>query len=518
MSTDVHDGSIFCYEPLERTKGSIRLLTIRPELSATGLIQCNIWHDTVDTTYTCLSYVWGSDLDAQKILINGSKLHIHMNLWQFLNVARKKYAITPRALWIDAICIDQTSYAERAHQVVQMGAIYSQANDVITWLGHSEVIERALMSGQAFATPYYQGRSHVLGQWRRKDRNFKERFRKDWYHVMSHPYWQRAWITQELLLARRLTFLVNQTEVDSERLKGVRPYMYGNREWVGPLFDRTERWDAASHRLKTYLHALHGHTNLLNAPLINLFHKLPDRLCKDLHDKVYALRAIASDAASIIVDYERPNNALIIQLLFLYKNATCACYLVYLLDTLVGHMEPEETRDIFANYAFTMRISPTSTEGFLKPDFSFSTRCPFCHNQIRDRGLADHIFCLAETCETLRGIHFRLFTHQSVTGDSYTLTTDDETCSQHPISVEVHGRHEYDIDWDAELDEDNDIEDPVPRQVYTIQLSARALAILLRRSDQGSKQPSVSRGLCENVRRGNGSMTFCDVGCMGSEG
>jgi hypothetical protein len=49
---------------------SIRLLQTLPELSGAGLIQCEIWHDTIDATCNCLSYVWGSDNDQKDIIIN----------------------------------------------------------------------------------------------------------------------------------------------------------------------------------------------------------------------------------------------------------------------------------------------------------------------------------------------------------------------------------------------------------------------------------------------------------------
>ncbi|KAH9866593.1 hypothetical protein J1614_008285 [Plenodomus biglobosus] len=507
VSGDVHNGSIFRYKPLNRTRGSIRLLTVRPSLSTTGQIQCNIWHDTVDATYTCLSYVWGSDLNPKAILVNGSTLQVHENLWQFLDVARNKYASKPRTFWIDALCIDQTSFAERGHQVAQMGSIYSKAKDVLTWLGHSEAIERALTAGQAFTTPQYQGLDHVRDLWHLMDRQSKQDFQRDWRQVMSHPYWQRAWITQELLLARKLIFLVNHTEVACERLEGMRPYMYGSREWVKGAVDGRERWDAATHRFKTYLKALHEQNDISNQPLITLFHTLPDRLCKETHDKVYALLAIASDAASVIVDYQRPNNELIIQLLDLYKNATCSCYLVYLLDTLKGQLD-SDAGNTLENYAFTMTMSATTTTGAIEPELSFTDRCSACHTRTPQQGVAEHIFCLGETCEMLRGVHFRLRKHKSPRGEYYTLKTDDANSEQNTISVEIQGRHEYNIDWNTALD-DRSNGGPVPRQVFRIRLTAHALGRLLRPGIRS--QVLVSRGLCQAVRKGQGSVRFGDI-------
>jgi hypothetical protein len=37
--------------------------------------------------------------------------------------------------WIDAICIDQSNPAEKAHQIAAMPRLYSQAQQVLCWLG-----------------------------------------------------------------------------------------------------------------------------------------------------------------------------------------------------------------------------------------------------------------------------------------------------------------------------------------------------------------------------------------------
>lgn len=92
----------FQHEPLNLTKASVRLLRILPTLSSTGLIQCQIWHDQIDASYTCLSYVWGSEADGNTILINDAHFSIRKNLFTFLEVARTKYGESQRTFWIDA--------------------------------------------------------------------------------------------------------------------------------------------------------------------------------------------------------------------------------------------------------------------------------------------------------------------------------------------------------------------------------------------------------------------------------
>jgi hypothetical protein len=109
----VSDRSVFQHKPLDHTQASIWLLKVLPDLSSTGLIQCQIWHDDIHAQYDCLSYGWGSDGDGHLILLNGEEHWIRQNLYDFLGVARTQYtyARSERTLWIDALCIDQNSIA-----------------------------------------------------------------------------------------------------------------------------------------------------------------------------------------------------------------------------------------------------------------------------------------------------------------------------------------------------------------------------------------------------------------------
>jgi hypothetical protein len=89
----------FTYQPLP-PKGHIRILTVLPELSQGGLVQCTIRHSTIDDQYTCLSYTWGEPTETPgKILLNGTEVPVRTNLHDFLLTARKKYHLLP--LWID---------------------------------------------------------------------------------------------------------------------------------------------------------------------------------------------------------------------------------------------------------------------------------------------------------------------------------------------------------------------------------------------------------------------------------
>jgi hypothetical protein len=108
--------------------------------------------------YTALSYTWG-DAPADCIIeLNGQPFHVRRNLWDFLDRARKADFVW--YLWIDALCIDQSTVRERNHQVALMGKMYSQAREVLVWLGQVPVgVEQALNKS---LSEWYAGQNSAL--------------------------------------------------------------------------------------------------------------------------------------------------------------------------------------------------------------------------------------------------------------------------------------------------------------------------------------------------------------------
>ena len=70
-----------------------------------------------------------------KIICDGKELGITPNCEAALR--RLRQPGKPRLVWVDSICIDQTSIPERNQQVKYIGEIYGQAKQVIVWLGES---------------------------------------------------------------------------------------------------------------------------------------------------------------------------------------------------------------------------------------------------------------------------------------------------------------------------------------------------------------------------------------------
>ena len=181
------------YKPLQDVD-EIRLLFLDPGEDCDP-IKCSISHVKLPSKlqYEALSYMWGElGKPNADIVLNGQPYCVRENL--FLALKNLRQTTTARALWIDALCINQQDINERNHQVNQMGTIYSQAQRVVAWLGrpslHCLWAMRDISKGLVLPNlPWSQWDSEI------KARIERARI------LCSHEYWGRLWIIQELVLA-----------------------------------------------------------------------------------------------------------------------------------------------------------------------------------------------------------------------------------------------------------------------------------------------------------------------------
>lgn len=115
------------------------MLKLAPSWNPDAPIACKLFNTPLEDyegKYEALSYVWGSVDTDSEIECNEKTLRINRNCFLALKHLRRK--IFRRVLWIDNICIDQTSIEERGHQVELMDIIYTVCRRVIIWLGVEE--------------------------------------------------------------------------------------------------------------------------------------------------------------------------------------------------------------------------------------------------------------------------------------------------------------------------------------------------------------------------------------------
>lgn len=145
----MHSEQTYQYRPLRPKKEEIRLIRIEdydsqiPASDDRNTICCSLQHAYLQESprYTALSYTWGDPTIKADIILDGQRIQVTKNLELALrNLLLEQRSIggnDSKLFWVDAVCIDQHSEAERSHQVSQMGKIFNTAAETIIWLGSS---------------------------------------------------------------------------------------------------------------------------------------------------------------------------------------------------------------------------------------------------------------------------------------------------------------------------------------------------------------------------------------------
>ncbi|KAF2822655.1 hypothetical protein CC86DRAFT_81102 [Ophiobolus disseminans] len=305
----------FQHSRLNHEKPSIRLVQVLPSLSAKGLVQCRVWHTVITTSYSCVSYTWGQSDPLLDIEINGEGFKVRQNLFDFLRVVREDESrdVSSEAYWIDAICIDQANILERNHQVGQMGQIFSNAICVHIWLG----IAPAPMLDVVQAIR--RGRSRSSLDWHKVHVNVPLINK----HIIKNGYFCRAWVTQEVLLARSVTVRLGTESLSlSELIVGMEYFNLLQREadnLDSAFFQFTLRWRKQFKREN----------------LMALLAQFRDKECEDPRDRIFSLLSLCSDEGrGLKVDYTISLLDLAANVLRECASSLCLCSAILVLQAL----------------------------------------------------------------------------------------------------------------------------------------------------------------------------------------
>ena len=135
MESGIRTIPEYAYRDLPADGTHIRLLKLEPG-EREDFIHCHLEPTTLDEArgkYECISYVWGSNSEIRRILVDGHWIYVTLNLFHALQHFRKRSE--PRTLWADAICIQQMNPREKGMQVQLMGRIYENSHSTLVWLG-----------------------------------------------------------------------------------------------------------------------------------------------------------------------------------------------------------------------------------------------------------------------------------------------------------------------------------------------------------------------------------------------
>jgi hypothetical protein len=427
-----------------------------------------------------------------------------------MRVARSKYANPQQSFWIDALCIDQESVLEKNHQVAQMGSIYANSVEVFSWLGLSKTIGRAFASGLELGPDnrYRNGNSRddPDAKWLKRNHQTNGQLKRDWLTVVKDQYWTRAWITQEILLARRVKLLVNDSEIDPIQISGC---AIGRLKYIngldGDAIVISEEQDAKTRVFETCMRSMcRSNTGGMHtkSKLIELFDRVPGRQSHFAHDRVYSLLSLASDASSIQVDYRVSRSELLRQIISIYKTSLCICTWFYMADMLdcyeIPHLANHKTRS-GETPVFKLPMKPVQTEFFMGENMKdWRTVCSECHKSIPSFDEQQQIaFCIKPICRNVCQGHF--YVTQNKRG-KYELrrfgdTTGHEALHFHPINLES-SKDDIQLGWGTLPD------------LYYAYLTGNALIKLFQYPDVEARQ-AVPLGICEKAQRALKTMELC---------
>jgi hypothetical protein len=299
------DERQFRHRPLQPDRPQIRLIKLLPcDKWKKIQVQCELETFEFDSKpqYSALSYTWGVGALDQKIYINGEAFFVSENLYSFFEatllyhwdgdvfgsslIAKPPCGFNGKGyLWVDQICVDQSESAvnERNEQVARMDRVYMDADTVYAWLGDGDDEVREVIR-----------LTHNM-----TNRRFS--YKND-YNVMALQgvlYWKRAWVVQEMALARKLVFMYCKEAATSEELQ----IMLKNNYYLRPDIN-----------LKVDGLVFSNFLRMLDGMMIRDFQNdadlsvLPDTMlmyqdCKLTHDKIYAFQNLLPQRARVEVNY-----------------------------------------------------------------------------------------------------------------------------------------------------------------------------------------------------------------------
>ncbi|KAG8670443.1 hypothetical protein FPOAC1_009857 [Fusarium poae] len=174
--------------------------------------------------FVALSYVWGDLADTLPLRVGGQIIQATRNLHDILDSLQASNY--PQKLWIDALCINQDDFEERASQVAMMGDIYSRAEYVLAFLSSEsgpfdlglDFMEKTAKNPEIHFDPSLSPHLTV-------DSSYRALFGLTASHPILQssiveffgtPWFTRVWTVQEFLLAKKVIFRCGKRLIDAE--------------------------------------------------------------------------------------------------------------------------------------------------------------------------------------------------------------------------------------------------------------------------------------------------------------
>jgi hypothetical protein len=187
--------------------------------------------------YECASYTWGGE-DGDSALCRPVYIGPYWDvLLQTKNCSSMLRFLRPwkgiRIMWVDAICINQESLAEKATQVAKMKYLYEMCSRVVVYLGEDIITySKRFPTSQSLKTlgqaEHLFPPNHALQ---------KSKHRYDLGDLLHRKYFTRLWIVQELVACPRAIIRVGDVNLDADASIMATNFLTNNRGFkLAPWF------------------------------------------------------------------------------------------------------------------------------------------------------------------------------------------------------------------------------------------------------------------------------------------
>lgn len=301
------------YRPLSRGQAEIRLLYIHVD-NVSKHLHAHIYHANLNdehVEYEAISYCWGPPSTQLPLFVDTHPVLIRASLHNFLTTLCNKPGGQSLPIWVDSICINQRDVEERNHQVALMGRIYSNASQVLVWLG-----EFTPDSDYLFLFLQYYQDSRLQNC---ENRSWLEHStRQGIDDIAQRPYWQRLWIVQELVLAKRIQLCSGSRFIKWHDLSQGLKYLFnilGSDTTRSIEENPSDQLENSLVQLTKFMRRVRGlpassteahiQGQDTTSTVFDRIVQFSTQKCHDPRDRVYGLVSLASDASHLDIDYSK---------------------------------------------------------------------------------------------------------------------------------------------------------------------------------------------------------------------
>jgi len=245
-------------------------------------------------------------------------LPIKSNLESALQYLRPPAGHPPRRLWIDALCIDQSSTSERSRQVQYIRLVYKHYSRVIAWLGSKtddtaatfEAARRLSDVGRLVAEIQDSSPSatnindFVRDATNTALSNLPPNSLSSLASLFDREYFHRTWVVQEIAVSATAIAKCDDLEMPFFDLVSNFLFVFGNRESIVTTTSLDVWYLIFAQRSGRQS----GHVRLTDVPgslgpLLDLLENMRAFRATDVRDKIYSVLGICDEGLQPILTH-----------------------------------------------------------------------------------------------------------------------------------------------------------------------------------------------------------------------